>query len=312
MPRVSHASSPLFPDVESPRARVALETRRTTERAARRASRRRAQPRWTRHMGRTLLITLPLAGVLGLTVWAWASGRLAAAQAAITDQVLSVTAAHGLAVNDVRVQGRHETDGADILAALRVSRGSPILGFDPQEARRRLEQIPWIASARVERRLPGVISVTLTERTPMALWQHDHQLSLVDGKGIVLTDRNLDHFPHLPMLVGDDAPRQGPALLATLAQAPSLAGRVNAAVLVGGRRWDLHLNNGIDVKLPETDVLAALQQLDRIENSDKVLERDIVAVDMRLPDRLIFQTPPAPPPEPARAPGTRRAPAKKQ
>lgn len=320
MPRVSHASAPppgpLFNDLESPRARVALESRRTTERAARKASRRRAQPRWARDIGRTLAIALPLAGLAGIGLWAWASGEAAALGRAVRDRVYAVTAAHGLAVADVQVRGRHETDAADILAALRVERGSPILGFDAKEARDRLEDIPWVASARVERRLPGTITVTLTERSPMAIWQHEHRLALIDDHGTVLTERNLDHFPHLPMLVGDDAPAQGPALLALLAQVPSLRSRVDAAVLVGGRRWDLHLNNGVDVRLPEADPLAALRQLTDIEASDKVLERDIVAVDLRLPDRLIFQTPPAPaktPPAktPVAKPPTGKAPAAK-
>ncbi|MDE1147345.1 MAG: FtsQ-type POTRA domain-containing protein [Azospirillaceae bacterium] len=291
MPRVTHPSSPgLFPEGDNPRSRIAYETRRTTQRAAQAANRRRAVPLWLKFLGRRATIIVPLALVGGLVLWGWASGKLTAAGNAVDAAFLDVTARGGLQVQDVLVKGRKETDAADVLTALGVQRGSPILGFDPHAARKQLEQIPWIASARIERRLPDTLYVVLTERQPMAIWQHDQKLALVDADGTVLTEHNLDHFPNLPILVGDGAPKQGKALLAALAAEPTLASRVNAAVLVGARRWDLHLTGGAEIRLPEIDYPAALHKLAGLEASDKVLERDVVAIDLRVPDRLIVQT----------------------
>lgn len=286
MPRVTH---PCSAD-DTPGARMAASARRSTVQATRRANRRRALPRWAGPALRIGLKLSPIVAFLGFGAWAWASGTAGTAWTNATASFHASTARAGLAVDEVLLQGRREADRAAILAALRVERGTPILAFDPHAAQAALKAIPWVAAARVERRLPDTIFVSIVERAPMALWQHDHTLRLVDSEGTVLSETNLERWGDLPLLVGKDAPKHGQALLALLAAEPLIGRRVEAATLVGGRRWDLKLDNGVDVRLPEKDVAAALRQLATVQQTNKVLERDIVAVDLRVPDRLTVQT----------------------
>ncbi|MQP67119.1 FtsQ-type POTRA domain-containing protein [Niveispirillum sp. SYP-B3756] len=286
MPRVTPADA--IPD--NPRARFAETARRATLRAAQEANRRRAMPRWAgpaMRIGRTAAPLLLLAAV---GAWAWASGQAAMLTSTVTDRFMHASVDAGLSVGEVFVQGRKRTAKTDMLAALGVQRGSPILAFDPHAARLALEQIPWVAEARVERRLPDTIFIAIKERKPMALWQHDRQLRLVDADGVVLTDEDLSRWPNLPMLVGADAPARGPELLRRLAAEPTIGERVEAAILVAGRRWDLKLKNGVDVRLPEHEVPEALHQLALIQQTNQILDKDVVAIDLRMPDRLAIQT----------------------
>jgi len=62
-----------------------------------------------------------------------------------------------------------------------------------------------------------------------------------------------------------------------------------AAIFVGERRWNLRLKDGLDIRLPENDVGNALASLSRLDRDERLFSRDIVAVDMRLPDRLTVQ-----------------------
>ena len=58
-------------------------------------------------------------------------------------------------------------------------------------------------------------------------------------------------------------------------------------MLVAERRWNLHLKSGIEVLLPETRTRErALRTLIELERSNKLLSRDIVAIDLRLSDRV--------------------------
>ncbi|HLY57862.1 MAG TPA: cell division protein FtsQ/DivIB, partial [Stellaceae bacterium] len=75
-------------------------------------------------------------------------------------------------------------------------------------------------------------------------------------------------------------------LIAVLATQPDLQRHVQSAVLVGGRRWDVHFDDGIVAELPETDVAAAWAKLAGIERSHAILERDVTKVDLRVPDRI--------------------------
>lgn len=286
MPRVTH------PDAisDNPRARFAETARRATLRAAQEANRRRAMPRWAgpaMRIGRTAAPLLVLAAIGG---WAWATGQVQMVTALAIDRFMHASLDAGLSVGEVFIQGRDKTDKAELLAALGVQRGSPILAFDPHTARLALEQIPWVAEARVERRLPDTIFVAIREREPMALWQHDQELRLVDAEGVVLTAKDLSKWPNLPMLVGANAPARGPELLRQLAAESTISPRVEAAILVAGRRWDLKLKNGIEVRLPEHEVPEALHQLALIQQTNQVLDKDVVAIDLRMPDRLAIQT----------------------
>src|SRR5690606_4168766 len=170
-----------------------------------------------------------------------------------------------------------------------LSRGEAILGFDPEAIRRRLVALPWIRHATVERRLPDMVRISIEERRPMALWQRNRSLVLVDERGEIITDRGLGNFRHLAIIAGDDAPRHAPALFAMLSGEPELARHVVAAIRVGGRRWDVKLRQGIRIELPEAEPYRAWRRLARMEAQHQLLARDIKTIDMRLPDRLIVE-----------------------
>lgn len=259
------------------------------DRAAR-APRRRRVPRWAWRAGAAALV-LALIGGGGFAVHR--SGWDAASVEQVRAKLLALTTQAGLIVNDVVVQGRGRTSGDAILAALGAARGTPMLEISPSAAKARLEALPWIRTASVERLLPDTLFVQVTERQPLALWQRKGKLELIDREGAVVAVPSLDEFADLVVLVGDDAPKAAPALLEMLASEPALRPHVSAAVRVGGRRWNLKLDNGIDVALPEDNVGAAWHQLAQLDRTDGLLKRDIVKVDLRLPDRLVLQIPEA-------------------
>ncbi|MBP7336783.1 cell division protein FtsQ/DivIB [Niveispirillum sp.] len=288
MPRVTPTAPPTTSD--NPRARFAETQKRATLRAAQEANRRRALPRWAEPAMKIGRRAAPVLALVAVGAWAWGTGYAQMLTHSATEKVLTASVEAGLSVQDVTVVGREKAAPADLLAALEVHRGAPILAFDPHHARAALEQIPWVRHARVERRLPDTIALTIVEREPMALWQQDRQMRLIDADGIVLTASDLSKWPNLPLLVGPDAPKRGPALLHTLAKEPSIGQLVEAAVLVGGRRWDLRLKNGVDIKLPEHDVAEALHQLAMVNQTHDVLNKDVVAIDLRIRDRLSIQT----------------------
>lgn len=246
-------------------------------------------------------------GICGAGWWVVRSGIVTDAIAAAEPRFFAATAAAGFAVVDVQVEGRQRASREAILAALGVRQGMPILAIDPVEAKRRLELLAWVRSASIERRLPDTLYIRIVERQPLALWQRQGKLVLVDRDGVVVPTEPNTEIDKLVVLVGPDAPKEGTALLDMLATEPELAPHVAAAVRVGGRRWNLRLDSGIDVALPEENPIAAWHRLAELEHSDGILERDIEMVDLRLPDRLVVRTPPTEtpktPPKKNRSPG---------
>jgi cell division protein FtsQ len=209
----------------------------------------------------------------------------------------------GLSVQEIFVEGRIETSAAAVLDVLDLSRGTPILSFDPQKAREELERLPWIKNAAVERRLPDTVYVRLIERRPLALWQRHGRIALIGDDGREIEGAPIERFAQLPMVVGDDAPQHAASLLALLQTEPELQRRVVAAVRVGDRRWNLRVDAGadrtIEVQLPEINPAAAWARLAEAVHASSLFEKNVTAVDLRLPDRLVVrvirEAPPAAP-----------------
>lgn len=230
--------------------------------------------------------------VLGGGAWLWQDGWFGRQAEALQQAALESSADLGLRVEEVLVEGRARTESKVILARLGLELGRPILAIDPEAARAALEALPWVRSASVERQLPGTIFIRLTEREPLALWQEQGAISVVDRNGEVIPGVEPRRFAHLPLVVGPDAPAHAAKLIAVMNSEPDLRERVTAAVRVGGRRWNVQIEGRIDVRLPEADAAAAWAQLAHIERQQGLLSRDVIVIDLRLPDRLVVRTDP--------------------
>ena len=238
---------------------------------------------------------LPVAALLttaGGLAWLWQDGWFGRQAEALHQAALQGSADLGLRVEEVLVEGRGRTDGETILSRLGLKLGAPILDIDPDAARAQLESLPWVATASVERQLPGTVYIRLTERQPLALWQEQGVIRVIDRSGEVIPGIEPRHFAHLPLVVGADAPAHAEKLIAVMNSEPDLRERVTAAVRVAGRRWNVQIEGRIDVRLPEDDAAAAWSQLARIERQQGLLSRDVIIIDLRLPDRLVVRTDP--------------------
>jgi len=241
--------------------------------------------KWAKR-GAKFALLLAIAGILAM---GWRSGRLAIMAEDVSFRFVTLSAASGFRIENVEVVGREQTDPKALLAAAGLKRGDPILAFSPEAARRRIEALSWVASAAVERRLPDTVAITILERKPIALWQHNDKFALIDAKGDNLGPVANESGSTLPLIVGGDAPSHASALLSTLATHPDLAKRVQASNWIGSRRWDLKMDNGVEVKLPEDGVAEALQQLADAEASSRILERDVAIIDLRLAGKMIVR-----------------------
>ena len=132
----------------------------------------------------------------------------------------------------------------------------------------------------------------LSERAAYAIWQHGQELSLIEKSGSVIAPLRDNKFSALPLVVGRDAETAAASIEDAFAKWPDVKARVKAYVWVSGRRWDLHMDNGVVVKLPEDDLDQALATLSKFNKEQQLLERDIAAVDLRLPDRTTIQLTP--------------------
>jgi cell division protein FtsQ len=225
-----------------------------------------------------------IAGSIGYGV-AWGDHGQAVSDG-LADVRDAVANAAGFRIAEIALSGNRQTTREEVLAIAGVTGRTSLLFFDVDVARTKLKANPWIADATVLKLFPDRLQVGITERRPFALWQINGKVSVIADDGTVLEPYVARRFTRLPFVVGRGAQVRAQAFLAQLDRFPAIRAQVRASILVAERRWNLRFTNGLDVRLPEDDVAGALQRLVALDSEKKLLSRDIVAVDLRLPDRV--------------------------
>jgi len=239
------------------------------------------------HRAGVAATVLMLLGSAGLGVVK--GGHVEEFTAALSDKRNAMANSAGFRITSVAINGRKQLSQDEVLAIGGVNGRSSLLFLDAATVRDKLKANPWIGEATVLKLYPGQLKIDIVERSPFALWQRGGRLSVIADDGAVLEPYISRRFLSLPLVVGKGAESRARDFLALLARYPQVRAATKAAIFVGERRWNLRLKDGLDIRLPENDVGTALAALSKLDKEEKLFSRDIVAVDMRLPDRLTVQ-----------------------
>jgi cell division protein FtsQ len=194
----------------------------------------------------------------------------------------------GFGLTQVSVTGHRYTPDSDILDAVGLGSALTLLTFDSRVAKARIEALPWVERASIERVLPDRLEVRVTERTPFAIWSRDGRYYLIDKSGRVLAPVPAGALPPLPKVAGAGAGAEAAGLLAILAAHPELGARVRVAERISRRRWMLRLIDGSSVQLPARDVAEALDRAQRIAATGGMEGKEI---DVRIAGRTLVRAP---------------------
>lgn len=193
----------------------------------------------------------------------------------------------GFGVDSVTIAGVAELSEKQILNAAGVDAKQSLMFLDVDEMRRKLLTIPLVKNVSVRKLFPDRLLIEVVERRPYGLWQKDGAVSIVAADGAPIDALRDAKFESLPFVVGEGANERIDDYVALLnAAGPDLRGKVRAGILVSRRRWTLKMSNGVEVMLPEIDPKAAIATLARLEQEGRVLEKDVVSLDLRVPGKL--------------------------
>ena len=226
-------------------------------------------------LGMTILHSIILGGYLNYegSPWAKVPGKL--------------SGLIGFAADDIRITGLIHQDAAMVLNALGVRPGGSLVGFDATNAKALLENLDWVSTATVQRSFPNKLEISVVERVPFAVWQRAGSYYVIDRSGSAMSNVLPGNLPALPLVTGEGAQFMVAALVNQLEVSADLSSKVSGAARVGQRRWNLYLDNGITILLPEENVAGALARLSALESSQNLLSKGVRSVDLRFPGRVI-------------------------
>lgn len=200
-----------------------------------------------------------------------------------------VARALGMGVDTVTISGISELTEKEILAYAGVKARNSLPYLDAEGMRTRLRSVPMVRDAEVRKLYPSRLAITVVERQPYALWQKDGQISIVSADGVPIDTLHDNRYATLPLIVGDGANERLEQYRRIVEAAGDLGGRIKAGALVSRRRWSLHTTDNVEIRLPELEPEAAVQRLARLQRDHRILDKDIVALDLRVPGRVEVQ-----------------------
>lgn len=205
----------------------------------------------------------------------------------------NLTAQLGFSVQEITISGISKLNVAQILHELELdtkqdSKNSLVF-LSTQNAKERIQEFPWVESVSIQKLYPRNLEIKIQEKQAYALWQRDNSMSIIDKHGDVITDFVESKFFNLPILIGHGSQRKASEIIEPLRTYPELTAQVRAYRLVSRRRWDLILDNGITIRLPEDNLQTALLDLEELEDEFNVFSKDISVIDLRLADRIVFR-----------------------
>lgn len=195
----------------------------------------------------------------------------------------------GYAADDIRISGLKWQTPASVLAAIGVRPHGALVGFDPSNAKRLLENLDWVENAQVQRLFPNQLEIHVVEREPFAVWQRDGAFYVIDSAGTALSSVSPSALPDRIVVTGEGAQLKAAALVNHLEAHPALRSRVRAAARVGDRRWTLYLAGNVKVLLPETGIDEALGTLDGLHARTGLLDKGVKSIDLRLEGTVVVR-----------------------
>jgi cell division protein FtsQ len=180
--------------------------------------------------------------------------------------------------------------GEQIRIAAFVTLPASSLEVNVAAVRDRVESLHAVERARVRALPSGALEIRAIERVPVVVWRGGETVVLLDQRGVRVAevDSRLRR-PDLPLVAGEGADRQVPEALAILEMAGPIRNRVRGLVRMGERRWDVVLDRGQVIRLPEAEPAAALGRVMALQVAEGLLERDLTVVDMRDPRRPMLR-----------------------
>lgn len=247
---------------------------------------------WLKPSARTAArLWIPLAIAAGV-VWATTSNPAVqgAAQQGWSSLRASVAARPELQVSRLEFPGASLSLREQVMAMVPLDLPLSALDIDVVKIKEAVETLDAVKTVEVKILPDGVLEIHAVERQPVIVWRDGNTLRLIDENGHRVAElARRSARGDLPLVVGQGADVAVTEALKLTQTAAPIHSRLRGFVRVGERRWDVVLDRGQTIMLPETGAITALRRVLELHNTEDLLSRDVTVIDMRNPDRPVLR-----------------------
>ena len=195
---------------------------------------------------------------------------------------------NGFKIKNILIIGTHNLSQDYVINIINTQNHINILNVNLHTIYNKIIQNSWVEETYVERILPDTIKIKVLEKKPIAIWQNQNGNKLITVNGDVIYHANINKFKNsFPIIKGEKSKENIPTILKILETNKNFAKNIWSLTFINQRRWDLHFNQGLIVRLPSQDVIKAWQKIIKLQTNYNILNLRLTEIDLRNPEQIL-------------------------
>jgi len=194
----------------------------------------------------------------------------------------------GFYLKNVEMNGLKYIPQQDFLNIIEKYKNRSIFETDLIKIHKEILKNNWVKNLHLERVIPNKIKLYVEENEPIAIWQNKNGNNLLTKEGVLIKNFNISDFKNkLPIITGEDADKEIVTILNILDTNKSLAKEIWSMSYVNKRRWDLHFNQGLVIRLPSKKVSTAWKLAAELYQKYNILNLGLIEIDLKNPNQVL-------------------------
>ena len=195
---------------------------------------------------------------------------------------------NGFKIKNILISGTHNLSQDYLRNIIKTQNNINILNVNLHRIYNKIIQNSWVEETYVERILPDTIKIKVLEKKPIAIWQNQKGNKLITANGDVISHANVNKFKNnFPIIKGEKSKKNISTILKILETNKNFAKNIWSLTFINQRRWDLHFNQGLIVRLPSQDIIKAWQKIIKLQTNYNILNLRLTEIDLRNPEQIL-------------------------
>ena len=195
---------------------------------------------------------------------------------------------NGFKIKNIEISGLNHLDKNDIIKIVNAYNDINIFNVNVDDIYKKIKNNTWIKKASIEIIYPNTIKILLTEKKPIAIWQTRYGNTLITKSGDVIFEKNLEEFKnYLPIVVGENVHKEVQSILDIFSKNKDFVTNIWSLTFVNQRRWDVHFNQGLTIKLPSKNLEKAWEKVLYLDKEFKILNLGLTELDLRNSNQIL-------------------------
>lgn len=190
-------------------------------------------------------------------------------------------------LESIKLIGRNRSSRGEIISSINLKVGDPLFNLNLNDIRQNVLSVPWVKDVSINRNLPNSLLLVIEEYQPSAIWEFNKEQIVLDRDGYHIKNvTGQKVFKDLLLVKGEEADSKISELILALDYHPDIASRLQYAILIAQRRWDIYIDDQVLVKLPTGDISESLFDLKRYLKEYKFIEYGHKKIDMKIRGKI--------------------------